>query len=203
VIPCNASLCHYFVQFSCNIPTNEPSSPGSLAWDIYELALGIFGKRVSWWSTEEGVRSTGFWDPWYLDDMHRCMMQALESGWVEIEGKRRTVLEIERGEEDEKPPPVPPKVVGDGKGVALTHRRADSGVSVSSPVFKSLPPPPVEMPEKKKLGSEAPVSGDVDSSFHEPRRRNKLGGWMFALGPRKGGGEREDDVNVVQTWHSN
>ncbi|KAF2683045.1 hypothetical protein K458DRAFT_405196 [Lentithecium fluviatile CBS 122367] len=141
VIPCNASLCHYFVQFSCSVPAPiEPSSsstptstsastsssiPASphetLTRDVYELARSLFGRRVSWWSsTLDGVQSTGFWDQTYVVDMHRCMMKALETGWVDVEGRRKSLHDVDReGEEEERPPPVPPKVMGDGMGVGV------------------------------------------------------------------------------------
>jgi len=203
VIPCNASLCHFFAQFSCGIPHNDPSTTPSLAWEIYQLASSIFGKRVCWWSTSDDIRNTVFWDQWYLDDMHRCMMHALEYGWIEEEGKRRTLEDLERGEEVERPPPVPPKVIGDGKSVVMTHKRADSGVSVSSAAFKSLPPLPAVLPEEMSTGSQTSlgraVSRGIDSGLAETRQCNKLGEWILALRPRKGGGRE----NVVQTWHSN
>jgi hypothetical protein len=218
VVPCNPSLCHTFVQFSCTAPnSSQASSPPSLASEVYDLAHEIFGNRASWWctSTSSGdQRTAGLWNRNYVDTMHRAMMSALETGVIEIGGQRKTLLDIEADKEDgeeEVPPPVPPKVEGDGKGtvVVKTHRRVDSGISVTSPISaaaveKRLPDTP-GLADLMVAEEDAEVVVVMEDALakegHGHRQRNKLGEWILALRPRKGGGG-EGREDYVQMWHN-
>jgi hypothetical protein len=138
-------------------------------------------------------------------------MSALETGSLEINGQQRTLLDIETDKEDgddTTPPPVPPKIDGDGKGTVLvkTHRRVDSGISVTSPtsaVEKRLPDTPglADLMMAEEAEVVMVMEDAVGKEGHGNRQRNKLGEWILALRPRKGGGgEGKDDY--VQMWHN-
>jgi hypothetical protein len=146
--------------------------------------------------------------------MHRAMMSALETGIIEVGDQRRTLLSIEQdmdSEEEAIPPPVPPKVEGDGKGTVLvkTHRRVDSGISVTSPTSaamaeKRLPDTPglADLMVAEEDAEVVVVLEDaVGKERHGHRQRNKLGEWILALRPRKGGGG-DGKAEYVQMWHS-
>lgn len=184
VIPCNDSLCNYFVQFSCNVPTSGNPSD-SLAWEIYEIARGIFGRRVCWWSSaRNGAPELRIWEQSYVDDMHRCMMQALETGWVEVEGERKRLSIIERSHEEGEPPPVPPK--DDDKKVV--HRRQDSGVSVPLVAARGGSEHSGRSSGESTSGSQIAGERNTESAV---RQRNKLGDWLLSWRPRTGSGKKD------------